>query len=93
MKPSEIVPNRSYVNKSGRSERRVLDAGPHVEFCWLGYKDNAPENEPGVAYRDTRLGKTYYGRSSGKKVRRTSLTAFARWAARAIRDEEAAPWK
>lgn len=84
MKKDAIVAGRSYLNKSGRSERKVLDMGPHVAVDWLGYDTTEPKGEPGVRYIDRRMGNTYYGEKSGKKPQTMYLSAFASWASQIV---------
>ncbi|KQM37919.1 hypothetical protein [Sphingomonas sp. Leaf10] len=84
MKKSAIVPGRSYLNKSGRSERKVLDVGPHVAVDWCGDDATEPKGEPGVQYIDRRMGKTIYGPGSGKRAQTMYLSTFASWASQIV---------
>ncbi len=86
MKKTEIKAGTSYTNKSGRSERLVLDVGPHVHVRWLGSDSTEPTGEDGVLFVDTRMGKTIYGEGSGKRATSMYVSAFSSWAARAVPD-------
>ena len=81
-----VVAGRHYLNASGRTERRVVDVGPHVEFRWLG-AGPAPK-EDGVLYEDVRLGKTVY---TDRKPISTGITSFRRWAHRMVPEGKETP--
>lgn len=90
MKPSLIQAGRSYTNKSGRSERKVLELGANVKVGWLGAPETEPVGEPGVRYIDRRMGNTFYGEKSGKRPQTMYLSAFASWAAHVVPEGEEA---
>ena len=90
LKPHDIIAGYSYVGKSGRAERYVVDVGPEVEVRWLG-NGEPPPDLVGVAFYNTRQGKTFYG---PKFVTHTlPLASFARWAHRRLPREETASIK
>lgn len=91
MRPEDIKKGRSYINKSGRSERKVLHIGADIKVRWSGSKETEPVGEPGVLYVDTRMGKTFYGESSGKRPMALYLSAFAAWAKSEVPEGQAAP--
>lgn len=88
MRDQEIRVGASYVNKSGRAERLVLDRGPHLVGCgvWAGAEPDDPnhEGEDGVLYIETRLGNTRYGAGSGRRPIARYVGAFAAWARKEV---------
>lgn len=93
MKPAEIEKDRSYLNKSGRAERRVLDIGAHVAVRWLGDDASEPVGEAGVRYVDVRLGKTAYAKNGELAERTMYLSSFADWSKSSVPDGRETPWK
>ncbi|GLR83052.1 hypothetical protein HUE56_30015 (plasmid) [Azospirillum oryzae] len=79
MSKIEITAGRSYVNKSGRTERLVVEVGHHVPVQWLGSPETEPRGEPAVLYRQVRNGKTVYKEPGEYSM---YLSAFRNWAAR-----------
>jgi len=82
MKPENITPGKSYLNRSGRTERAVLNLTRKGDFDWFG-RGPKPD-EPGVVYQDTRNGKTKY---ASPAIRSMCLSSFAKWA-----ESEAPSW-
>ena len=81
LKPHDILPGHSYVGKSGRTERYVVDVGKDVEVRWLG-NGEPPPDLVGVAFYNTRQGKTVY---LPPYTRHTlPVQSFARWAHRRL---------
>lgn len=78
MQPEHIAAGASYVNASGRAERRVLQVG----------RELAPRSVAVLCVK-TRTGKTVYGPESSKEPMLMSLYQFARWADRRVPESEA----
>jgi hypothetical protein len=82
MNAEDITPGKSYLNQSGRTERAVLHLTRKGEFDWYG--SGPKPDEPGVAYQQTRNGKTKY---HAPAIRSMCLSSFAKWA-----ESEAPSW-
>lgn len=79
MKQSDIQVGRSYVNKSGRTERRVLEISAALCVTWYGAPETEPKGEAKVRFVHVHTGNTVY-RKPNEAV--CYLSAFARWADR-----------
>ena len=86
MKPNDIKIGKSYVNKSGRSERFVIDIGGHVKAYWHSDSE-PPADKIGVMFVDTRMGKTVYSEKSGKSPSCFYISSFAQWAKAELPDD------